>query len=105
MRRFQCKPVYLRVWKPRARIFQIPKGLRPKAQGCELASYPGDPSTKSLTTTWLRPKPFCNPSIPNIFFIPFNFVPAQQGAQFILETDFAMMFLLPDNILFHLVKV
>ena len=40
-------------------------------------------------------------SIPNIFLIPFDFVTLQQRAQLLLKSNFAMMFLLPGNVLLH----
>src|SRR5438445_2336784 len=44
-------------------------------------------------------------SIPNVFLIPLDFVLAQQRAQFVLESDFAMMFFLAGDVLLHLLKI
>ena len=52
--------------------------------------------TNSTATRLRQPK-----SIPNVFLIPFNFMPAQQRPQFVLKTDLAMMLLLPGNVLLH----
>ena len=44
-------------------------------------------------------------SIPHVLLIPLDFVLAQQRAQFVLESDFAMMFLLSGDVLLHLFEI
>ena len=44
-------------------------------------------------------------SIPNVFFIPFDFVLAQQGAQLVLKSNLAMMLFLPGDVLLHLFEI
>src|SRR5437667_4668947 len=44
-------------------------------------------------------------SIPNVFFIPFDFVLAQQGAQLLLKSNLAMMLLLTGDVLLHLFEI
>ena len=44
-------------------------------------------------------------SIPHIAFIKFDFVPAQQSAEFILKVHLAVMLLLPGDVLLHLLDI
>src|SRR5207247_6492795 len=44
-------------------------------------------------------------SIPNVFFIPFDFVLAQQGAQLLLKSNLAMMLLLTGDVFLHLFEI
>jgi hypothetical protein len=44
-------------------------------------------------------------SIPNVFFIPFDFVLAQKHAQLVLKTHLTMMLLLIGDVLLHLFEI
>src|SRR5882724_6276841 len=70
----------------------IPKGLRPPAQGCEPASYPGKRRRHSS-----QPQRGCacerHQLIPDVALVPFEVVLAEQSSQLILKAHRSMMLL------------
>jgi len=60
---------------------------------------------------WIQPQRGCGKaldggdSIPNISLVPFDLVPAQQGAQLVLKSKLAMLLLLSGDVLLHLFEI
>src|SRR2546425_9127442 len=89
----------------RVRARTIPKGLRPPAQGCEVRATLGKRSKQSDNRNAVAAVSRVSYSIPNVFFIPFDFVSFQQCAQLVLKTHLTMMLLLIGDVLLHLFEI
>ena len=85
----------------RVRARTIPKGLRPPAQGCEVRATLGKRSKQSDNRNAVAAVSRVSYSIPNVFFIPFDFVSFQQRAQLVLKTNLAVMLLLSGDVIPH----
>lgn len=75
----------------------IPTGFRPEAQGCETRATLG----KYLHHT-LPQRGYV--SIPNISFIPFDFMFAQKRPDLVLKRHFSVMFFLSGDVAFDLLE-
>src|SRR6266699_7118749 len=82
-----------------------PKGIATSSPRLRGTSYLGKTSKQNDNRNAVAAMSRGSCSIPNVFFIPFDFVLAQKHAQLILKTHLAMMLLLIGDVLLHLFEI
>src|SRR6266851_8843795 len=82
-----------------------PKGIATSSPRLRGTSYLGKTSKQNDNRNAVAAMSRGSCSIPNVFFIPFDFVLAQKQAQLILKTHLAMMLLLIGDVLLHLFEI
>src|SRR6266498_61745 len=82
-----------------------PKGIATSSPRLRGTSYLGKTSKQNDNRNAVAAMSRGSCSIPNVFFIPFDFVLAQKHAQLILKTHLTMMLLLIGDVLLHLFEI
>src|SRR6266581_3282458 len=82
-----------------------PKGIPTSSPRLRGTSYLGKTSKQNDNRNAVAAMSRGSCSVPNVFFIPFDFVLAQKQAQLILKTHLTMMLLLIGDVLLHLFEI
>src|SRR6266516_115772 len=82
-----------------------PKGIATSSPRLRGTSYLGKTSKQNDNRNAVAAMSRWSCSVPNVFFIPFDFVLAQKQAQLLLKTHLAMMLLLIGDVLLHLFEI
>src|SRR6266446_973678 len=78
-----------------------PKGIATSSPRLRGTSYLGKTSKQNDNRNAVAAMSRGSCSVPNVFFIPFDFVLAQKHAQLILKTHLTMLLLLIGDVLLH----